>query len=181
LLALAGLIGTDGQITVNAPEKADQPFGLVFQNADDQLFCPTIGEDIAFGPRNQKQSEKEVTSRVHKALAATGLAGFEKRSTHHLSGGEKKRAAIAAALACAPSILALDEPWANLDARGAHAVSSILRAFTGTLIIASHDLPRAAALCERMMILDSGILASDAPTEEILCDKELLERHGLEV
>ena len=96
---------------------ANRQLGLVFQDPDDQLFCSTVEEDVAFGPRNQRLPAAEVARRVRESLAATGLTGYEQRSAHHLSGGEKKRAAIAAVLACQPSVLALDEPWANLDAR----------------------------------------------------------------
>ena len=157
-----------------------QRLGLVFQNPDDQLFCPTVGEDVAFGPRNQKLSEEETAGRVGRSLAAVGLAGFEHRSAHHLSGGEKRRAAIAAVLACQPKVLALDEPWANLDARASHAVTEILRAFKGTLLLASQDLYHAAEVCNRLVVLDGGKVAADGPIRNLLADRALLGAHGLE-
>ena len=181
LLVLAGLLRGQGKVCVNGNEPVtNQQLGLVFQDADDQLFCPTVAEDVAFGPRNQKLGEEEVAGRVAESLAATGLAGFESRSAHHLSGGEKKRAALAAVLACRPKILALDEPWSNLDARGARAVTEIVREFPGTRIVASQDLYRAAEVCERMVIIDEGQIVADGPMRKLLADQPLLDAHGLE-
>ena len=181
LLVLAGLLQGEGMVTIDgvAPQ-ANRQLGLVFQDADDQLFCPTVGDDVAFGPRNQRLSAAEVALRVKESLAATGMNGFEKRSAHHLSGGEKKRAAIAAVLACRPSVLALDEPWANLDARGAHAVTQIMRDFGGTRLVTSQDLFRAAQVCERMLILDHGQLVADGPMQQLLQNRDLLVQHGLQ-
>ena len=181
LLVLAGLLRAKGRVLVDGLKPtANQLLGLVFQDADDQLFCPTVFEDVAFGPRNQKCTEEEVAQRVNESLSATGLTGFESRSTHHLSGGEKKRAAIAAILACRPKILALDEPWANLDARGARAVSKIVREFQGTRVIASQDLYRAADVCDRLVILGEGKVVAHGPMKDLLADKTLLDMHGLE-
>ncbi len=181
LLILAGLMKGQGKVEIEGlPPQANQQLGLVFQDADDQLFCPTVGEDVAFGPLNQKLAHHEVETRVRKSLAATGMTGFEQRSAHHLSGGEKKRAAIAAVLACRPSVLAFDEPWANLDARGAHAVTRIVREFDGTRLITSQDLARAAQVCSRLLILDHGKLVADGPMDQLLDDSALLEQHGLE-
>ncbi len=181
LLILAGLMQADGLVEIDGlPPRANRQLGLVFQDADDQLFCPTVGEDVAFGPRNQKLLHEEVERRVCESLAVTGLAGYEARSAHHLSGGEKKRAAIAAVLACQPTVLAFDEPWANLDARGAHAVTRIVREFAGTRIVTSQDLTRASKVCSRLLILDQGSLVADGPMDELLRDEPLLERHGLE-
>jgi len=184
-LCLSGLARGEGLVRVAGAEPsagadAGRRFGLVFQDPDDQLFCPTVGEDVAFGPRNQRLAEAEVASRVAGALAAVGLSGFEGRSAHHLSGGEKKRAAIAAVLACRPAILALDEPWANLDARASRAVTAIVGAFAGTRVVASQDLRHAAEVCGRLVILDGGCVAADGPMRELLADHALLESHGLE-
>ena len=181
LLVLAGLLRARGTVRVNGAEPAaHRQLGLVFQDADDQLFCPTVADDVAFGPRNQKLSEDEVDRRVRDALAATGLSGFEARSAHHLSGGEKKRAAIAAVLACRPEVLALDEPWASLDARGARAVTDIIGGFSGTRIIATLDLYRASEVCRRMVIMEGGTIVADGPMEALLSDRTLLDAHGLE-
>jgi len=181
LLVLAGLLRAQGTVRIGGVKPvANRQLGLVFQDADDQLFCPTVFEDVAFGPRNQKLDEDEVNRRVVESLAAARLAGFESRSAHHLSGGEKKRAAIAAVLACRPKIIALDEPWANLDARGAEAVTKIISEFSGTRIVASQDLYRAAEVCDRMVVMDAGTIVADGPMKELLADKALLDARGLE-
>ncbi|MDD3288058.1 MAG: ABC transporter ATP-binding protein [Alphaproteobacteria bacterium] len=182
LLHMTGIIKGEGDVLVggDVPKGAPSVFGLVFQDPEDQLFCPTVGDDVAFGPRNMKLPEIEVDRRVASALLAVGLEGFQSRSAHHLSGGEKKRAAIAAVLACEPEILALDEPWANLDVRSSRAVTDILRGHKGTFIVASQDLHRAAEVCERLVIIDGGAIVADGPMKELLADEELLEAHGLE-
>ena len=181
LLALAGLLRAEGTLSVEGQTPStNQQLGLVFQDPDDQLFCAAIAEDVAFGPRNQKLAEAEVARRVTDSLQRTELAGYEKRTAHHLSGGEKKRAAIAAVLACQPAVLALDEPWANLDARGAAAVTRIIQDFTGTRIVASQDLYRAAEVCPRIVVIDQGHVVADGPVAQILADTRLLDQHGLE-
>jgi len=154
--------------------------GLLFQEPDDQLFSPTVGEDVAFGPRNRNLSADEVNRLVSESLHATGLFGFGSRSAHHLSGGERKRAAIASVLACQPTVLALDEPWSNLDARGCQAVTNLLHRFTGTRLVATHDLYHAVEVCSRMVVIDSGVVVADGPMKELLADKSLLESYGLE-
>jgi len=181
LFVLAGLLRGEGGVEIDgvAPV-ANRQLGLVFQDPDDQLFCPTVEEDVAFGPRNERLPASEVAARVRQSLAATGLTGYELRSAHHLSGGEKKRAAIAAVLACRPSVLALDEPWANLDARGARAVTTIVHEFAGTRIVTSQDLERAADVCQRLVIMDRGTVVADGPMHELLANDSLLETHGLE-
>ena len=188
LLCLAGLLKGEGNIRIGngsaLPVKASSPdpsvFGLVFQDPEDQLFCPTVADDVAFGPRNLKCSEPEVAACVTQALAAVNLSGFEPRSAHHMSGGEKKRAAIAAVLACRPPILALDEPWANLDARAARAVTHFLRGYKGTLLVASQDLYHAAEVCSRLVLIDEGKVVADGLMKDLLNDTALLEAHGLE-
>lgn len=187
LLCLAGLLKGTGRIQVGArgfsDSRANAPnptvFGLVFQDPDDQLFCPTVGEDVAFGPRNQHRSEEEVQKLVGESLAAVGLAGYQSRSGHHLSGGEKKRIAIAAVLACQPEIIALDEPWANLDGRAARAVTGILENFAGTKLVVTQDLHHAVLVCERLVIMDQGSVVADGPIVDLLADSALLEEHGI--
>src|ERR1022692_2026857 len=123
--------------------------GLVFQDPDDQLFCPSVEEDVAFGPQQLGLSEAEVQARVQKALAQAGLAGFGHRATHHLSHGEKRRACLAGVLACEPSILVLDEPTSDLDPRGRREFKALLREITATKMIATHDLELVVELCTR--------------------------------
>ena len=188
LLALSGMLheGTDGSIRVAGllVEKANlgrirQKLGLVFQNPDDQLFCPTVLDDVAFGPRNMRLPAEEVARRAAAALAAVGLAGFERRSPFHLSLGEKKRAAIATVLSMQPAILALDEPTSMLDPRGRKDVARLLRRLGGTQIIVTHDLPMIADLCHRVVVLSRGRVVADAPPAEALADPAFLELHGL--
>jgi cobalt/nickel transport system ATP-binding protein len=154
--------------------------GLVFQDPDDQLFCPTVAEDVAFGPRQLGLSEAEIARRVTKALAQAGLAGFERRATHRLSHGEKRRACLAGVLACEPQALILDEPTSDLDPRGRRELKATLRALPVAKIIATHDLELAVELCSRAIILDGGRIVADGPTDELLSDEKLMLEHGLE-
>ncbi len=155
--------------------------GIVFQNSDDQLFSTTVGDDVAFGPMNLKLPADEVRRRVADALEHVGLAGFEGRVPHHLSGGEKRRAALAGVLAMRPEILLLDEPSMFLDARGRRELIKLLGEIGSTQIIASHDLEMILDLCQRVLVLDQGRLVADGPTAALLGDAELMEAHGLEV
>ncbi len=155
--------------------------GFLFQNPDDQLFCSTVREDVAFGPLNLGLSNDEVVSRVTDCLAMVGLSDYEHRSTLQLSMGERKRVCLAGILACRPSILALDEPFSNLDPGARRSLMGILRAFPGTQILATHELDLIAELCHRVILLDDGKIQADGPTNEILSNDSLLNRHGLEV
>ena len=154
--------------------------GIVFQDPDDQLFCPTVSEDVAFGPRQLGLSDGEVAARVRKVLAETGLAGYERRATHHLSHGEKRRACIAGVLACAPSVLVLDEPTSDLDPRGRRELKALLRAIPATKLIATHDLELVVELCSRVVVLDRGEVVAEGPTIEVLNDEQRMLAHGLE-
>ena len=153
--------------------------GLVFQDPDDQLFSPTVYDDVAFGPLNMGLPPADVRERVAGALAQVGLAGYEERMPHHLSLGERKRAALATVLSMPTEILALDEPTAGLDPRGRRELTALLRALPQTLLLATHDMRLVWELCPRTVILDSGRLVADGPTEALLLDDELLEAHGL--
>jgi cobalt/nickel transport system ATP-binding protein len=153
--------------------------GLVFQNPDDQLFSPTVFDDVAFGPVNMGYSNDEVRRAVTNALEMVGMEGFEKRSPHHLSVGEKKRIAIATVLSMSPEILVIDEPSSNLDPRGKWDLIGVLDSLPVTRVIVSHDLELVEALCQRVVILDKGQVVADGLTKDILADKKLLADHGL--
>ena len=161
-------------------EKIRRQVGLVFQDPDDQLFCPTVQEDVAFGPQQLGLTEAEVAARVEKSLAQVGLAGFGHRATHHLSHGEKRRLCLAGVLACEPAILILDEPTSDLDPRGRREFKALLRQIPATKLIATHDLELAVELCPRAIVLDRGEIAADGPTVELLNNEELMLAHGLE-
>ncbi len=155
--------------------------GLVFQDPDDQLFCPTVAEDLAFGPLNLGLPREEIQCRVRDSLAAVGLAGYEERLPHHLSFGERKRVCLAGVLACQPDLLAVDEPTANLDPRARRQLMGIMRSLPCAKLIASHDLEMVLELCSRVIVLDGGRVCADGPTLEILRDEPLLLAHGLEL
>jgi cobalt/nickel transport system ATP-binding protein len=153
--------------------------GLVFQDPEDQLFSPTVFDDVAFGPINMGYSESEVRQRVTEALKSVRMNGYEQRSPHHLSVGEKKRVAIATVLSLSPGLLVLDEPTSNLDPRSKWSLIELLRQLPKTKMIATHDLELVKALCQRTIILDEGEIVAEGSTEKILNDIPLLKAHGL--
>jgi cobalt/nickel transport system ATP-binding protein len=155
--------------------------GFLFQDPDDQLFCPTVREDVAFGPLNLGLPRAEVERRVIDSLAAVGLDGFETRSTLQLSLGERKRVCLAGVIACQPLVLALDEPFSNLDPRARRTLVDVLRRFEGSQIIATHDLDVVVELCHRVIVLDEGTVRADGSPTAVLGDQALMDRHGLEV
>lgn len=155
--------------------------GIVFQNPDDQLFSTTVLDDVAFGPLNQGLPADEVRKRAEEALGRVGLAGVEERVPWHLSGGEKRRVALAGVLAMRPRVLLLDEPSMFLDPRGRRGLIELLNAVGGTQVIASHDLELVLRTCSRVLLLDAGKLVADGPARTILADTKLMEAHGLEV
>ena len=161
-------------------EKIRCQVGLVFQDPDDQLFCPLAAEDVAFGPQQLGLSEAEIADRVRSALAQVGLAGFGRRATHHLSHGEKRRLCLAGVLACDPEILALDEPTSDLDPRGRREFKALLRQIPATKLMATHDLELVVEMCSRVVVLDRGAVVADGPTRELLNNEELMLAHGLE-
>jgi len=154
--------------------------GLLFQDANDQLFCPTVYEDVAFGPQQLGLSREEVDRRVAESLAQVALSGFERRMPHHLSGGEKRRVCLAGVLACRPSILVLDEPTGNLDPRGRRELKQLLRGIPLTQLVATHDLELVVELCDRVVVLDQGQVVIEGPAAEVLNDEALMIAHGLE-
>lgn len=155
--------------------------GLVFQDPDDQLFSPTVFDDVAFGPLYQGLPEAEVRTRVNAALAAVYMQDYAGRVSHHLSMGEKKRIAIATVLAMQPEILALDEPTAGLDPRARRGLINLLRELPQTMLVSTHDIRMVAELLPRTVVMDGGEIVADGRTAAILADAALLEAHGLEM
>jgi cobalt/nickel transport system ATP-binding protein len=155
--------------------------GLVFQNPDDQLFCTTVFDDVAFGPINQGLAPAVVQARVEGALTAVGLAGYEDRVPHHLSGGEKRRLGLATIYAMTPEVMLLDEPTSHLDPRGRQEVIRLLKAFPGTKLVATHDFELALEVATRVVLLHKGRIRADGPPLTILTDEGLLKSSGLEM
>ncbi len=154
--------------------------GLVFQNPDDQLFSPTVFEDVAFGPLHMGLSKEEVTMRVESALNAVRMSNYRDRLSHHLSVGEKKRIAIATVLSMNPQILVLDEPSAGLDPRARRTLINLLRELPITMLVSTHDMKLVEELFPRTIVMDEGVIVADGKTKDILADAKLLEAHGLE-
>ena len=164
----------------NAPE-VRRRVGLVFQDPDDQLFSTSVIEDVAFGPLNLGKTRAEARRIALDCLARVDLIDAEARPPHHLSFGERKRACLAGVLACDPTVLALDEPTANLDPRARRRFLALIAGLPATKLIATHDLEMALDLCPRAILLDRGRVVADGPTRTLLADEPLLDRHGLEV
>jgi cobalt/nickel transport system ATP-binding protein len=155
--------------------------GIVFQNSDDQLFNTTVFDDVAFGPLNLGLPPDEVRRRVAEALGRVSMTGREERVPFHLSGGEKRRVALAGVLAMRPQVLLLDEPSMYLDPRGRRELIGLLGEIGGTRLIASHDLEMILQTCQRVLLIDGGKLSADGPARTVLADAALMEAHGLEV
>lgn len=154
--------------------------GLVFQNPDDQLFSPTVFEDVAFGPLHMGLPEAEVIERVDAALEAVRMTSYRDRLSHHLSVGEKKRIAIATVLSMNPSILILDEPSAGLDPRARRTLINLLRDLPITMLVSTHDMKLVQELFPRTIVMDEGLIVADGNTKNILADEKFLTAHGLE-
>ena len=189
-LRLTGVLaGTPGQIHIAGldPAIAEQRkqlpayVGVVFQNPDDQLFSATVLEDVAFGPLNLNLSQADAIARAEDALARVGLLEARDRVPHKLSGGEKRRIALAGVLAMRPELLLLDEPSMYLDPRGRRELIELLRTLPGSMMIATHDLELVLDICPRVLLLSNGELIADRPARDMLSDEPLMLTHGLEV
>jgi len=187
MLHLNGILTGDGELCVAglSLEKDQLPLvrakvGMVFQNPDDQLFSPTVFEDVAFGPLHMGLPEGEVRQRVKEALEKVGMSEYAERLSHHLSVGEKKRIAIATVLSMDPEILVLDEPSAGLDPRARRSLINLLREMDLTMLVSTHDMRLVEELFHRTVVMDGGQIVADDETNKILSDENLLEAHGLE-
>lgn len=189
LLHLNGILrATEGAVRIDGRAVSDatvrdirRDVGLVFQDPDDQLFMTTLYEDVAFGPLNMGLSAEESGPRVHAALHDVGLADAASRPGHHLSFGQRKRAALATVLVMDPRVLVLDEPTANLDPRSRRQMVELLRSLGTSALVATHDMDVAWELCPDAAVLDGGTIVAHGSREEILTDEALLAEHGLEL
>jgi cobalt/nickel transport system ATP-binding protein len=187
MLHLNGILNGKGEVGVGGKRLTRDNLpairamvGLVFQNPDDQLFSPTVFEDVAFGPLYMGLPMKDVEARVHSALDAVRMSGFRDRLSHHLSVGEKKRIAIATVLSMEPQILVLDEPSAGLDPRARRTLINLLRELPITMLVSTHDMRLVQELFPRTIVMDEGQIVADGRTNDILENEELLTAHGLE-
>ena len=170
----------DIPVTPKTVARVRESVGMVFQQAEDQLFMPTVREDVAFGPLNMGLPPEEIRRRVEQALRDVHAEALADKMTHHLSGGEKRAVSIATVLSMSPDILVLDEPSANLDPASRRTLISLLRQFTHTKIIATHDLDMVMDLCTRCIVMKDGSILADAPVPDIFADRSLLEEARLE-
>jgi cobalt/nickel transport system ATP-binding protein len=187
MLHLNGILNGQGEVSVGGKRLARENLpairamvGLVFQNPDDQLFSPTVFEDVAFGPLHMGLPMQEVERRVQAALEAVKMSGFRDRLSHHLSVGEKKRIAIATVLSMDPQILVLDEPSAGLDPRARRTLIHLLHELPITMLVSTHDMKLVQELFPRTIVMDEGQIVADGRTNDILEDETLLTAHGLE-
>jgi len=172
-----------GEVPLTKKTRQDirRSVGVVLQNPDDQLFMPTVYEDVAFGPTNLGLPAEVVRERVRQALEEVGCAGVEARPPHRLSGGQKKAVAIAGVIAMKPDVLVMDEPSANLDPGSRRHLINILKGFTHSRIIASHDLDLILEVCRRCIVIHEGRVVADGKSEEILLDERLMRECDLEL
>lgn len=187
ILHLNGILRGKGKVQVCSLPVEEKNYkrvramvGLVFQAPDDQLFSPTVYDDIAYGPLYQGLPPQEVNARVQEALAAVRMEDYAQRVSHHLSMGEKKRIAIATVLSMKPEVLVLDEPTAGLDPRSRRSLIKLLDELPLTMLVSTHDMLMVRELFPRMVIMDEGKIVADGETQALLNDTALLEAHGLE-
>jgi cobalt/nickel transport system ATP-binding protein len=185
-LHLNGILTGQGRVEVMGLEvnkknmrRVRELVGLVFQDPDDQLFSPTVREDVAFGPLNQRLPAQQVEHAVQRALAWVDMAGSEERSPHHMSFGEKKRVSLATVLSMDPEVLVLDEPVANLDPRGRREFLELIKVLEATRLVVTHDIEMARDVCDRVVLMDSGKIVAEGRPQTVFADLRLLERHGL--
>lgn len=188
LLHLNGLLNGNGGVKIFGKSISKenitlirQKVGLVFQDPQDQLFMPTVYEDVAFGPKNLGIPKQEIDRKVGLALEEVGLLDKRNSLSHHLSLGEQRRLSIATVLSMSPEILVLDEPNSNLDPASRRHLINLLKGLKVTKVLATHDLEMVLELCSKVVLLDKGKVIDEGETKEILSDKLLLERHGLEI
>ena len=182
LTPTSGTVHVDGlPVEREQLQEVRRRVGIVFQDPDDQLFMPSVREDVAFGPANLGLSADEIDQRVSEALDAVGMAHAVDRAPHHLSFGQRRRVAVATVLAMRPSILVLDEPSSNLDPASRRELADILLGLDLTVLMVTHDLPYALELCPRSVVLDAGVIVADGPTAALLSDGELMRSHRLEL
>lgn len=188
LMHLNGILRGKGDIRIMGRPLTDDNLrriraqvGLVFEHPDDQLFSPTVLDDVAYGPLYMGLPKDEVLQRARRALEQVGMASYEERMPHHLSLGEKKRVAIATVLSMDPAVLALDEPTSSLAPAARRGLMHLLRDLPQTMIVSTHDIPMVRDILPRTIVMDEGRVVADGETRDILSDTTLLEAHGLEV
>ena len=186
MLSIMNAVRFTGRIVVDMVEvskktehEARSRCGMIFQDAEDHLFMPTLLDDVAFGPLNQGCDAAEAQRRAAEAIAQVGLTGLELRSAHHMSGGQKRAAALATVLSMQVKLLLLDEPGANLDGRSRRRLIEILNGRAEAMLLATHDLPMIRRLCSRVVLMDQGQIIVDRPTASLLDDTSLLRTYGL--
>jgi cobalt/nickel transport system ATP-binding protein len=187
LLAMSMFVEAKGSIVIDGIEAVRKNtrdirkvIGSVLQDPEEQLFMPTVFDDVAFGPMNLNVGQEEVIRRTNEALQRVGLAGLEKRPPHHLSAGQKRAAAIATILSMEPKVITMDEPDTSLDPRSRKRLVELLRSLEQTLIIATCNMDFAARVCERAVLMDGGRIIADGNARQVMADADLMEAHGLE-
>lgn len=187
LLAMGGFVTGTGSIVIDGVESNSKnlkrirsSIGSVLQNPDEQLFMPTLFEDVAFGPQNMGLAFDEVHDITHEAINRAGLTGMESKAPHHLSAGQKRSAAIATILSMSPKIITMDEPDTSLDPRSRKNLVELLRSLSQTLVVATCNMDFAAAVSDRCVLIDKGKVVADGLSKDILVDEKLMEENGLE-